>query len=136
LPYHVIVPSLPGYAYSSGPPVETDYGIGIAAGALNNLMVGLGFGSGYLVQGGDLGSFIGRLLAMNYDACKGMHVNMMGMPPLENSDELPRDEEEERVLQRAIEVIDTGYAFALEQGTRPATIGLALSASPLALLCW
>ncbi|KIW96218.1 uncharacterized protein Z519_03286 [Cladophialophora bantiana CBS 173.52] len=134
LPYHVIVPSLPGYAFSSGPPVETDYGIDIAAGALNDLMVGLGFGSGYLAHGGDLGSFMSRLVAMNYDACKGMHVNMMGMPPLENSDEIPRDEEEKRALQRAAEFIDTAYAFALEQGTRPATIGLTLSASPLALL--
>ena len=136
LPYHIIVPSLPGYAYSSGPPVETDYGIGVAAGALNNLLVGLGFGSGYLVQGGDLGSFMSRWLAMNYDACKGMHVNMMGIPPPENSDEFPRDEEEERVLQKATEFIDTAYAFALEQGTRAATIGLTLSASPLALLSW
>jgi microsomal epoxide hydrolase len=136
LPYHVIVPSLPGYAYSSGPPVETDYGIDIATGALNNLMVGLGFGSGYLAQGGDLGSFVSRLLAMNYDACKGMHVNMMGMQPPENSDELPRDELEKKVLQKATEFVDTGYAFALEQGTRTATIGLTLSASPLALLSW
>ncbi len=99
-------------------------------------MVGLGFGSGYLVQGGDLGSFMSRLLAMNYDACKGMHVNMMGIPPLESSDELPGDNEEERVLQKATEVIDTGYAFALEQGTRTPTVGLTLSTSPLALLSW
>jgi len=135
LPYHVVVPSLPGYAYSSGPPVETDYGIDIAAGALNNLMFGLGFGSGYLAQGGDLGSFVSRLLAKNYDACKGMHVNMMSMPP-ESSDGLPMDELAEKALQKATEFIDTGYAFALEQGTRAATIGLALSASPLALLSW
>lgn len=136
LPYHIVVPSLPGYAYSSGPPVESDYGLDIAAGALNDLMVGLGFGSGYLVQGGDLGSFMSRLLVTKYDACKGMHVNMMLLPPLENPEDFPKDEEEKRALQRATEFIDTSYAFALEQGTRPATIGLALSASPLALLCW
>ena len=136
LPYHVIIPSLPGYAYSSGPPIETDYGIDIAAGALNNLMIGLGFGSGYLAQGGDLGSFVSRLLAMNYDACKGMHVNMMGMPPPENFDKLLVDELEKKALQKATEFLDTGNAFALEQGTRTATIGLALSASPLALLSW
>ncbi|KAL7620210.1 hypothetical protein AAE478_009203 [Parahypoxylon ruwenzoriense] len=117
LPYHVIVPSLPGYAYSSGPPVETDYGIDIAAGALNNLMVGLGFGSGYLVQGGDLGSFMSRLLAMNYDACKGMHVNMMAMPPLENPDELPTDELEKKALQKATEFIDTGIGEKILEWT-------------------
>lgn len=109
----------------------------MAAGAMNNLMAGLGFGSGYLVQGGDLGSFVSRFLAMQYDACKGMHVNMMAMPPpSENSDELPMDEEEKKALQKASEFVDTAYAFALEQGTRTATIGLTLSASPLALLSW
>lgn len=29
-----------------------------------------------------------------------------------------------------------GMAYALEHGTRPATLGLALSTSPLALLAW
>lgn len=136
LPYHVIVPSLPGYAYSSGPPVDMDYGIDIAAGAMNNLMVGLGFGSGYLAHGGDLGSFVSKLLAMSYDACKGMHVNMMTIPQRGDSDEPITDELEKKALEKAAEFIDTGYAFALEQGTRTATIGLALSASPLALLSW
>lgn len=136
LPYHVIVPSLPGYAYSSGPPLEKDYGIDIAAEALHNLMVGLGFGSGYLAQGGDLGSFVSRLLALRYDACKGMHVNMMSMPPSGSSAEFPKTELEKNALQKADEFIDTGYAFALDQGTRTATVGLALSASPLALLSW
>ena len=137
LPYHVVVPSLPGYAYSSGPPVETDYGIDMAAEALNNLLVGLGFGSGYLAHGGDLGSFVSRVLAMSYDACKGMHVNMIGgVPLLENSNDFPRDESEKRALQKATDFLDTEYAFAMAQGTKPATIGLTLSASPLALLSW
>ncbi|KAK2601880.1 hypothetical protein QQS21_004567 [Conoideocrella luteorostrata] len=135
MPYHVVVPSLPGYAFSSGPPAEVDYGIDMAAGAINSLMVGLGFGNGYLTQGGDLGSFVSRMLAIQYDACKGMHVNQMGWPP--NSDDMrPVDADEEEVLQKASEIIDTGFGFVLEQGTRPATIGLALSASPLALLSW
>lgn len=134
LPYHIIVPSLPGYAYSGGPPMHMDYGIDIAAGAINNLMVGLGFGSGYLTQGGDLGSFMSRVLALTYDACKGMHVNMMGIPPLDGSEEM--DQDQRRAIERATEMMDTGYAFALEQGTRPATIGHVLSSSPLALLSW
>ncbi|KAJ4328123.1 hypothetical protein N0V84_001492 [Fusarium piperis] len=135
LPYHVIIPSLPGYAYSSGPPVDVDYGVDLAASALDNLMVGLGFGSGYLAQGGDLGSFVSRFLAMTSDACKGMHVNMMSIPPL-NKDDVITDESEKKALEKAKEFLDTGNAFGLIQGTRSATIGLALSASPLALLSW
>lgn len=30
----------------------------------------------------------------------------------------------------------TGLAFALEHGTRPATVGLAIASNPLALLAW
>ncbi|OAA54914.1 epoxide hydrolase [Cordyceps fumosorosea ARSEF 2679] len=133
LPYHVIVPSLPGYAYSSGPPMDKDYGLDKAASAIGSLMIGLGFKAGYLVQGGDLGSFISRILAMTSDSCKGMHVNMMSIP---GGGEEPKDDAERAALDKAREAVDTGMAFALEQGTRPATIGLALSASPLALLSW
>ncbi|KAJ3494932.1 hypothetical protein NLG97_g3750 [Lecanicillium saksenae] len=132
LPYHVIVPSLPGYAYSSGAPMDREYGLDKAASAIDNLMIGLGFKSGYLVQGGDLGSFLGRILAMTSESCKGMHVNMMTIP----GGEEPADDLEKAALDKAKETVDTGMAFALEQGTRPATIGLALSSSPLALLSW
>ncbi|KID84162.1 epoxide hydrolase 1 [Metarhizium guizhouense ARSEF 977] len=133
LPYHVVVPSLPGYAYSSLP-ADVDYGIDLAAGAMHSLMMGLGFGSGYLVHGGDLGSFVSRIMALRYAECKGMHVNMMGAPALDENP--PRSEDEKQALQKALEHIDTASGFMLEQGQRPATVGLALSASPLALLSW
>ncbi|EGX91065.1 epoxide hydrolase [Cordyceps militaris CM01] len=132
LPYHVIVPSLPGYAYSSGPPMDKEFGLVQAAGVVDSLMIGLGFKDGYLVQGGDLGSFLSRILALTSDSCKGMHVNMMTIP----GGQEPGDDLEKAALEKAKEAVDTGMAFALEQGTRPATIGLALSASPLALLSW
>ncbi|KAI1860425.1 hypothetical protein JX265_009824 [Neoarthrinium moseri] len=136
LPYHVVVPSLPGYGFSSGPPVDADYGVMQAAKAIHGLMLGLGFGkSGYLVQGGDLGSFVARAMALIYPECRGMHVNQMGFPP-PGVDIGTRDAAEERAFQRATEAIDTGLAFAMQQGTRAATMGLALSASPLALLAW
>ncbi|KAK5167667.1 uncharacterized protein LTR77_007366 [Saxophila tyrrhenica] len=136
LPYHVIVPSLPGYCYSSGPPMDKDYDTTIAAGAMHNLMLGLGFGSGYLVQGGDIGSFISKILASGYEACKGMHVNMMAIPPPANAGELELSDLEKEALPRGEEFYDHGFAYALEHGTRTATIGLALSASPVALLSW
>jgi microsomal epoxide hydrolase len=136
LPYHVIVPSLPGYCYSSGPPLDRDYATDIAAGAMHNLMIGLGFGNGYLAQGGDIGSFISRILAGNYDACKGMHVNMMAIPPPDNARDLEMDELETEALPRGGWFYDVGAAYMLEHGTRTATIGLVLSSSPLALLSW
>lgn len=73
LPYHVIVPSLVGYAYSSGPPLGRDFGVRDQADVMDKLMVGLGFGSGYVSQGGDVGSFVSRVLAAKYKSCKGMY---------------------------------------------------------------
>ena len=44
--------------------------------------------------------------------------------------------QEQYGLKRTADWIELGSAYAREHGTRPATVGLALSASPLALLAW
>jgi microsomal epoxide hydrolase len=72
LPYHLIVPSLPGFAFSSGPPLDRDFGTGDVARVVDQLMKGLGFGSGYIAQGGDIGSRIARHLGVEHESCKGM----------------------------------------------------------------
>lgn len=41
-----------------------------------------------------------------------------------------------KLLQKAAEWRTAGSGYALEHATRPATIGLVLSSSPLALLAW
>jgi len=44
--------------------------------------------------------------------------------------------EELRMLERTEAWKQTGLAYALVHGTRPSTVGLAMSSSPLALLAW
>lgn len=75
LPYHVVVPSLPGYGYSAGPPLDRNWGKNDIARTVDALMVGLGL-SGYLAQGGDIGSYAARILAVEYEACKGMSCTL------------------------------------------------------------
>lgn len=72
LPFHIIVPSLPGYVFSSGPPQDTDWVAEDAARVINNAMKALGF-TRYVVQGGDVGSLIASALATNYDSVIGIH---------------------------------------------------------------
>jgi microsomal epoxide hydrolase len=72
LPYHIIVPSLPGYAFSSSPPLNRDFGMADIGAIMNQLMLDLGFGSGYIAQGGDIGSRVAKTLGGEYEACKGM----------------------------------------------------------------
>ncbi|QIW94941.1 hypothetical protein AMS68_000459 [Peltaster fructicola] len=134
LPYHVIVPSLPGYGYSSAPPLDKDYDMRGAASCLNNLMTGLGFSS-YLGQGGDLGAFICRVLSDRHSACKGCHFNMwLGKP--DNVESFEMDEVEKKALPRGPAWRSRGFSYAMEHGTRASTIGLALTASPIAMLSW
>ena len=135
LPYHVIVPSLPGYAFSGTPPVDIDYDIKSTALLFNNLMTGLGFDS-YIAHGGDLGSGISREQALECEACSGFHLSMILAPPTPNKDELELVEAEVKNLQRGMAFRQSGMAYAMEHGTRGATIGLALQSSPIALLCW
>lgn len=68
--YHIIVPSLPGYAFSSSPPLDRDFTLPDVAELINELMEGLGFKSGYLVQAGDVGHWVARILTQ-YEGCKG-----------------------------------------------------------------
>lgn len=41
------------------------------AGAMDGLAIGLGFGDGYMVQGGDIGSRLARIMGAKYPSCKG-----------------------------------------------------------------
>jgi len=71
LPYHIVVPSLPGYAFSSPPSLDRDFGIEDVARLMNQLMLNLEYGAGYMIQGGDVGSKVARVIAAKHDECKG-----------------------------------------------------------------
>lgn len=73
LPFHLIVPSLPGYAFSDGPPLDRDFGLPEAAQLLDKFMNEMGFGEGYVAQGGDVGSMIAMLLSAKFERCKALH---------------------------------------------------------------
>jgi pimeloyl-ACP methyl ester carboxylesterase len=73
MPYHVIVPSLPGYGLSSDSiPLDTETLPESVAASLHQLMLDLGFGGGYAAQGGDIGSFMARHMS-KYKECKAFH---------------------------------------------------------------
>lgn len=73
LPYHIIVPSLPGFAFSSGPPQDRDFTTTDCAWVINQLMIDLGFDNGYVAQGGDFGCAIANVIAVKFEACVAQH---------------------------------------------------------------
>ncbi len=46
---------------------------------MHKLMHGLGFGAGYCLQGGDIGSYAARIMATLYDSCKGEDFNRFSL---------------------------------------------------------
>lgn len=102
-------------------------------------MLNLGFETpGYIATGGDIGSGIARCLAVQHPACRAVHLNFCVMQPPPAS-VVPMDSLsplDQRVLARAGDFQKSAAAYAYEQGTRPATIGLVLATNPLGLLAW
>ena len=81
LPYHIVVPSLPGYAFSSHPPLDKDFEIEDVARLMNQLMLNLDYGAGYMVQGGDVGSKVARVMAAKHNECKGKNIFHLYLEP-------------------------------------------------------
>lgn len=65
--------SLIGYSYSSQAPLDRELGTEGCARIMNSLMKGLGYDK-YVLQGGDLGAFLGRFMAIRFDECQGEYL--------------------------------------------------------------
>jgi len=133
--FHLVLPSLPGYAFS-GEPTEIGWDSGRTAHAWAELMHRLGY-TRYVAQGGDLGAIVtdtmGRLAP---DGLAGIHMNLL-VTTLGAPTPPPGDTEEQRAALDQIKTFTTsGFGYFLEQSTRPQTIGYALLDSPTALAAW
>ncbi|KAJ9602606.1 hypothetical protein H2200_012799 [Cladophialophora chaetospira] len=139
LPYHIIVPSLPGYALSSGPPADKNFDTEGIARIVDKLMVGLGAEqssiNGYVAQGGDVGSYACRPLSL-HRACKAVHLNFGLMRHPEGTSPTGSTEIEAKGVERFNAFASDGSAYAYFHGSRPATVGFVLSSSPVAQLAW
>ncbi|KAF4854293.1 putative epoxide hydrolase [Colletotrichum siamense] len=111
LPYHVIIPSLPGYGFSDSPPVDRNWVLQDSARLLHKLMVGLGFEGGYAVQGGDIGSYTARIMARAYDSCKALHLNFCAMTCPEEAADTPLEAYERDALERSDKFVKFGTAI-------------------------
>jgi pimeloyl-ACP methyl ester carboxylesterase len=132
--FDLVLPSIPGYGLS-GEPTELGWGADRTARAWGQLMQGLGYDH-YVAQGGDVGAAITDAMGRQAPAgLIGIHTNLL-VTVLAMAD-LPANTEQERAAIEAIATFRaTGFAYFLEQATRPQTIGYALLDSPIALAAW
>jgi pimeloyl-ACP methyl ester carboxylesterase len=132
--FHLVLPSVPGYGFSSEP-TELGWYAGRVAEAWPELMRRLGYTS-YVAQGGDVGAAVTDAMGRQApEGLIGIHTNLF-VPGL-GGGSFPHETDEERAAAAAGAAFRaTGFGYFLEQTTRPQTIGYALLDSPVALAAW
>jgi pimeloyl-ACP methyl ester carboxylesterase len=132
--FHVVLPSLPGYAFS-GRPASPGWGVQRIARAWAALMAGLGY-ERYGAQGGDWGTSVSTSIGQQDAAhVAGIHINPPIAPP--DPDTFDDLTDAERAALRDLEEAGrTGSGYSGQMATRPQTIAYGLVDSPAALLAW
>ncbi|KAJ1305118.1 hypothetical protein OPQ81_000155 [Rhizoctonia solani] len=144
--FHVVVPSLPGFGFSS--PAPLGWTLNNTADLFNTLLTDvLGYQS-YTAVAGDWGMVVAWALHNNHaDHVKavlytgflpelGPTYDQLKADPLfaDKADSLT-EEQKERLQNNTVFTSD-GFGYFIEQTTRPATIGLALYDNPIGQLAW
>ncbi len=132
--FDLVLPSLPGYGFSSEP-TEIGWDPSRIARAWAELMHRLGY-TRYVAQGGDVGASVTDAMGRQApEGLAGIHMNLL-VTAL-GGGAMPAETEQERAALEQTKTFRTsGFGYFLEQATRPQTIGYALLDSPVALAAW
>ncbi|MGH7918717.1 MAG: epoxide hydrolase family protein [Candidatus Dormibacteraceae bacterium] len=131
--FHLVIPSLPGYAFSDKP-ASPGWGVQRTARAWAQLMARLGYGR-YGAQGGDWGAMVTSSLgAQDPEHVVGIHLNMVIGFPGPDDEELTEGEQSAMASRTHYNDWDSGYSK--QQSTRPQTLGYALVDSPAGQCAW
>jgi pimeloyl-ACP methyl ester carboxylesterase len=142
--FDVVVPSMPGYGFS-GKPKDTGWGPDRIARTWAELMRRLGY-TRYVAQGGDWGSPVSSSMARQAPAgLLGIHINLPAAVPPEIAAVLAAGGPEPAGLSEteraAFDALNAAAkmgnrSYAVMMGTRPQTIGYAMTDSPAGLAAW
>ena len=133
--FHVIAPSLPGFAFS-GPTHERGWHPRRIAAAYVQLMADLGYDR-YGAQGGDWGSIVCACVAdLDPSHLAGLHLNFVTVPKPADAKVEDLTDEERRALGAMGEWRTTGAGYQEIQGTRPQSLGYGLEDSPAGVCAW
>jgi pimeloyl-ACP methyl ester carboxylesterase len=135
--FHVVVPSLPGYGFSTplGPGGFNLFGV---AQMWAELMSRLGY-ERYAAHGTDAGSGVAGMLPM-VDPARVVGVHLAGVSggtPF--GDPLPVEglsESDRARAERFNQMMDDGFGYLVLQSTRPQTLAYSLNDSPIGQLAW
>ena len=131
--YELVIPSLPGYAFSpaSSSPWQTPRIHELWKTLMVNILGHQRFGA----HGGDLGAGITAKLGMFFpEHVTGIHVTGVYAPGAESGAGLSAAEKD--YVERENQWEDEEGAYAHVQSTRPLTLGYSLTDSPAGLAAW
>jgi pimeloyl-ACP methyl ester carboxylesterase len=133
--FDLVVPSLPGYAFSRRPPrvgVDRRY----VAGLWHQLMQGLGY-ERYGAHGGDFGAGVTTYMALLQPARMiGIHLSTLEMWPYTGPGAPALTAQEQAYVDHVARWEQTERGYSAVQSTRPQTLGYALTDSPAGLAAW
>jgi epoxide hydrolase len=141
--FHVVAPSLPGYAFST-PLAGTGWTMGRTARAWAELMRRLGYPR-YGLHGGDIGAGVSGMVAgLDGDHVTGVHVVTDPLTAAYTATFLPgmadrlddNDPVDKLIADRMETFRKEGSGYLAIQNSRPQTIGYGLADSPLLQLAW
>ena len=135
--FDVVVPSLPGFGFSSAPsrPGTSSRRVAQLWRALMHTLGYQRFGA----QGGDIGAGVSVWLGRLYpQEVIGLHLNYMpaSYRPTLGEGDPPLAPQEHAFLNQAADFAATEGAYAALQATRPQTLAFALTDSPVGLAAW
>ncbi len=132
--FHVVCPSLPGYAFSDKPSAP-GFGVQKVADTWSELMQGLGYDR-YVAQGGDWGAMVTTCIGIqDPEHCAGIHLNMPIVPP-DPATMGDLSDREKSALAGMQHYQDKDSGYSKQQSTRPQTLGYGLVDSPAGQAAW
>lgn len=133
--FDVVIPSVPGYAFSS-PLIEGGWSSARVAATWDTLMTRLGYDR-YGAHGGDGGSLIGRQLGLlNPQGLVGTHVLQLFSFPSGDPAEFEKLSQKDHESLSVLANFQARAGFSAMQSTRPQTVAHSLADSPAGLLAW
>jgi len=135
-PFDLIIPSLPGFGLSIR---QNSFGYSLPemADLFHSLMHDVLSYKKYMVQGGDLGSFVGSIMAQSHPSrIIGLHLNFLPIARNKSDFSENPDSAVQNYCLELSSFIQHESAYQLLHSTKPQTIAYALYDSPIGLAAW
>ena len=134
--FDVVIPSLPGYGFSSRPAVPGGVTYRDVAGLWQTLMGGLGYAR-YAAGGGDFGAGVATFMALaDPGPLIGLHLANLELTPYTGPGSRPLSAAEQAYQEQSRRWAQAEGGYYAIQSTKPQTLGYALNDSPAGLAAW